>query len=239
MLNPTNIEWAEFVWNPVTGCTPSSPGCKNCYAKGYASRFWKGREFSTLKYHPDRLELPLRRKKPSKVFLGSMTDIFHDDIPTYTLVDIFDVMDRCPQHSFFILTKRAERMKNFIRESTRFQYMSNVYFGISAEDEVRFDDRIRRLMSTPVRNSFVSFEPLLGPIPKFNLFAPCLSLVIAGAETGPKRRPMDLNWVRPIRDVCCRLNTPFFFKKDSKGSGVLDGRIHQDMPGKVPPVWLW
>jgi protein gp37 len=181
----TTIEWTDKVWNPVTGCRKISPGCANCYAANVAKRFWGERQFTDVRTHEDRLRQPLHWKKPSRVFVNSMSDLFHDDVPDAFIVMVFTIMESCPQHTFQILTKRPERMSALLSHDSfpamvrKYGYdwlgprtyqergphwRANVWLGVSVEDQARADERIPLLIKTPAAVRFLSIEPLLGPV---------------------------------------------------------------------------
>lgn len=165
-MTETSIEWTDAVWNPVTGCTKVSEGCRHCYAETIAGRFWGARQFADVQCHDGRLEQPLRWRKPRRVFVNSMSDLFHPDVPTEFIARVFEVMARCPQHVFQVLTKRPERMCRLLPliryyHSTR---LDHIWLGVSVEDQATADARIPLLLQTPATVRFVSCEPLLGPI---------------------------------------------------------------------------
>ena len=221
----TRIEWADSTWNPITGCTPVSEACDHCYAKRMATRL-AGRygypkdEPFRVTFHPGRLEEPLRWKKPRRVFVCSMGDLFHEDINFRgnKIRDIFRII-AASDSIFMLLTKRPQRMAECIEflygDGFRGQ-MPNVWLGTTIENQ-RHDDRILALQQTPAAVRFVSFEPLLGP---FDFLPPWLRFidwVICGGETGPGARPMELAWARDLRDQCKAAGVPFFFKKVGGG----------------------
>jgi protein gp37 len=256
-MNTTPIEWTETTWNPVTGCTKVSPGCDHCYAETFAER-WRGvpghvyeRGFD-LQLRPERLEQPLSWKRPSLIFVNSMSDLFHADVPEAFIAQVASTMRSASQHTFQVLTKRAERME---RLSRRISWSDNVWIGVSVESD-RYYARIRHLQETPAKVRFLSCEPLLGPLPGLPLVG--IHWVIVGGESGPGARPMDPAWARDIRTQCERAGVPFFFKQwgawgpkpgafgaptvmhrmGKKAAGrVLDGRTWDGMPairGQAP-----
>jgi protein gp37 len=166
----TGIEWTDEVWNPVTGCTKVSQGCKNCYAERVAERFWKGRSFGDVQMHPERLEAPLHWRTPRRVFVNSMSDLFHEDVDIGFVLAVWSVManERCRQHTFQILTKRPSRMLEILRDIENGSGCSvalpNVWLGVSVEDQATADERIPLLLDTPAAVRFVSYEPAIGPI---------------------------------------------------------------------------
>lgn len=177
-MGKTNIEWADEVWNPTTGCIKVSAGCKNCYAEMIAHRFWGARKFTDVQCHTDRLDIPLHWRKPRRVFVNSMSDLFHGDVPDEFIAKVFDVMGACEQHTFMVLTKRPNRMKYFLRSSNRPTVKSkyggwffggkfplhNVMLGVSVENQETADERTPLLLQTPAAVRFLSCEPLLEPI---------------------------------------------------------------------------
>jgi protein gp37 len=236
MSQKSTIEWTDSTWNPVTGCTKVSPGCKHCYAERMAKRLQAmghhkySRGFAVT-VHESALSLPLGWKKPQRVFVNSMSDLFHDDVPDSFIRKVFDVMRRASWHKFQVLTKRAERMETLGRE---IDWPSNVRMGVSVETR-NYLYRIDHLRQTPAHNRFVSFEPLLGPLPKISFRG--IHLVIVWGESGPGARPMDASWVTGIRDQCSNRArmVPFFFKqwggKNKKKAGrLLEGRTHDELP---------
>ena len=208
---PTKIEWTDEVWNPVTGCTPVSDGCKNCYAERIMKRFQPERDFTDVKMHYDRLDQPLHWKKPRRIFVCSMGDLFHPDVIERFISRVFKTIRECPQHTFQILTKRPARLKSF-------GFPKNVLVGVSIEDTIRCVDRAPLLVESGARKIFVSFEPLLSPIN--TLFVPNVDWIIVGCESGPGARPMELDWVRTLRNFSVENKIPFFFKQ-----AKIDGKI--------------
>lgn len=227
---PTKIEWTEETWNPVTGCTPVSEGCENCYARRIMANRLRGRfgypldkPFGVTVHHK-RLNWAGRWRKPRRVFVCSMGDLFHARVPPGFVVCVLDVIRENPRHTFLLLTKRPRVMCSWLEEFQKMSgRLSNLWAGTSAENQRRADERIPWLLKTPAAVRFVSLEPLLGPVdlrPAFNgtYDAKCgtekrrLDWVIVGGETGPGARPMRPAWVRSIRDQCKSANVPFFFK---------------------------
>lgn len=294
----TKIEWCDETWNPITGCTPVSPGCLNCFA---AARFARGlapgdRELvritrrrnakgrlvqrpvfnGRIYLHPDRLDIPLRWKKPRVVFVNSQSDLFHEDVPFPFIAAVFGVMAAAPRHTFVVLTKRDPRpffkwmrseamredsaawlwARKYLKESLPARHPSerawplpNVILGVSAEDQQRADERVPWLLQSPAACRAVSYEPALGPV-DLDLWlvdelhrmgrAQRLEIdwVIAGAESGPGRRPMDERWVRRLRDQCRAAGTAFFYKQAVRAGKVvslpeLDGERHAEWPDIV------
>ncbi len=237
MARGSGIEWTEATWNPVTGCTKVSPGCKHCYAERMAERLQAMGQVNyangfELTLQPHMLELPLRWKKPQTIFVNSMSDLFHPGVPLAYVRKVFDVMASAHWHRFQVLTKRAERLAEL---SPRLAWSPNVWMGVSVET-ARYESRIDRLRRTEARVKFLSLEPLLGPLPGLDLGG--IDWVIVGGESGPGARPMDPAWVTNLRDQCRRANVPFFFKQwggtNKKRAGrTLDGRVWDEMPVQV------
>ncbi|MBI4202541.1 MAG: phage Gp37/Gp68 family protein [Chloroflexi bacterium] len=234
MPGTTAIEWTNKTWNPVTGCTKVSPGCDHCYAERLTQRF--GRDFTQVTLHPERLTAPLHWRQPSYIFVNSMSDLFHSGKVPYTFVDeVFDVIRRCPQHTFQILTKRPSRMLRYPGP-----WPANAWAGVSVESQ-RYAWRIDVLRKVPAAVRFLSIEPLIGPIADLNLHD--IHWVIVGGESGPGHRPIDPCWVRTIRDQCIAQKVPFFFKQwggltPKWGGRLLDGRTWDEMPACGSPSSL-
>ncbi|MGQ9479788.1 DUF5131 family protein [Chloroflexus sp.] len=236
----SKIEWTEATWNPLTGCTKISPGCKHCYAERMALRLRamgveKYRNGFTLTLHPDVLEEPLTWKKPRMIFVNSMSDLFHKDVPLAFIHQVFDVMRRASWHQFQVLTKRAERLSEL---APVIDWPKNVWMGVSVE-HAGYTFRIDHLRQTNAHIKFLSLEPLLGPLPDLNLDD--IDWVIVGGESGPHVRPMQAAWVRDIRDQCIRAGVPFFFKQwggpvKKRTGRLLDGRTWDEWPSNVPTV---
>lgn len=238
----SNIEWTEATWNPVTGCDKVSRGCKNCYAERMAERLRamgqpNYRNGFDLTLQPQMLEHPLQWKKPQTIFVNSMSDLFHKEVPFVYIKRVFSVMRRAYWHRFQVLTKRAERLREL---NARIVWSPNVWMGVSVED-ADFIDRIDLLRQTNAPVKFLSLEPLLGPLPRLNLQD--IDWVIVGGESGPGARSMDPAWVIDIRDQCESARVPFFFKQwggtNKKKSGrLLQGRLWNAMPndGALPIV---
>lgn len=234
MGTSSSIEWTESTWNPLTGCTKISPGCKNCYAERMSVRlramgqpnYVNGFE---LTLHESALELPLRWKKPQTIFVNSMSDLFHKDVPPEFIQRVFDVMHQAAWHRFQVLTKRSDRLLDL---SPRLLWQPNVWMGVSVESD-EYAYRIDHLRRTRAVIKFLSLEPLLGPLRRLDLRG--IDWVILGGESGPGSRQMDPSWVLDIRDQCKRLNVPFFFKQwggvNKKRAGrLLEGRTWDEMP---------
>jgi protein gp37 len=237
MANSSHIEWTDATWNPVTGCSKISPGCKFCYAERLAHRLQamgqsNYRNGFTVTLQPHMLEHPLRWLKPRRIFVNSMSDLFHDDVPTSYIDQVFDVMRRADWHRYQVLTKRSARLLDLDRS---LDWLPHVWMGVSVESEdylFRVDD----LRRTRARVKFVSIEPLLGPLRRLSLRG--IDWVIVGGESGPGARVLDPDWVREIRDLCVRDGVPFFFKQwggvfKSKTGRTLDDRTWDEMPAEI------
>ena len=230
----SKIEWTETTWNPVTGCTKISYGCKHCYAERMSKRLQamgmeKYRQGFEVVTHESVLQEPLKWKNPSLVFVNSMSDLFHKAVPTQFVQSVFDVMNQASQHTFQVLTKRPGRVRQI---DARLDWGPNIWLGTSIESE-RWLHRLERLKSTGARTKFLSLEPLLGPLPDLDLSG--VDWVIVGGESGPGARPMNIEWVREIRDNCVYNDVPFFFKQwggvfKKKTGRTLDGRTWDEMP---------
>lgn len=234
MADHSSIEWTDATWNPVTGCTKISQGCKFCYAERMARRLKamgqsRYRNGFRLTLQPSALELPLCWRKPRRIFVNSMSDLFHQEVPDDYIHRVFDVMLRASWHSFQLLTKRGHRLRLL---SSRLPWPENVWIGVSIESTAHLQ-RLHELSSVPSAVRFLSLEPLLGPLPRLPLSE--IDWVIVGGESGPGARPISLAWVRDIREQCLAANVPFFFKQwggpVKKLTGrVLDGRTWNQMP---------
>jgi len=234
MAEKSNIEWTDSTWNPITGCTKISPGCKHCYAETFAERFRgvPGHPFEQgfdLKLWPERLALPLKWKQPRTIFVNSMSDLFHERVPADFIFKVFETMQAAHWHKFQILTKRSERLR---RLAHTLPWPTNVWMGVSVESPA-YTFRINDLREVPSAVRFLSIEPLLAEIPGLDLDG--IDWVIVGGESGPKCRPMDAKWVRQIRRECKLQRVPFFFKQwggtRKKLTGrMLDGRTWGEMP---------
>ena len=230
----SGIEWTESTWNPVTGCNKISPGCKYCYAERMAERLQamgqpNYKDGFKLTLQPQMLELPLQWKKPQTIFVNSMSDLFHKDVPLEYIQRVFDVMRRAHWHRFQVLTKRADRLAEL---SPEIAWPENVWMGVSVESE-RYVPRIDALRTTGARVKFLSLEPLLGPLPGLDLRG--IDWVIVGGESGPHAREMDPAWVRDLRAQCEQAGVAFFFKQwggpNKKRTGrELDGRTWDELP---------
>ena len=247
------IEWTESTWNPLTGCTKISPGCKNCYAERMALRLRAMGQRNyvngfTLTLHDQLLTLPLRWRSPQRIFVNSMSDMFHEDVPAEFILRAFDVMQRANWHNFQILTKRAARMAEL---NSNLIWSPNIWMGVSVENE-SYTERIEHLRRTGAVIKFLSLEPLLGPLDDLHLEE--IDWVIVGGESGPGAREMKAEWVKSIRDQCLNAGIAFFFKQwgkpqfnpdandptiagdhpqHAKGGCQLDGQIHRTVPRRV------
>lgn len=243
MAMSSKIEWTEATWNPVTGCDKVSPGCAHCYAETFAER-WRGvpghpyEQGFDLRLWPERLDLPLRWKKPRMIFVNSMSDLFHERVPDAFIEEVFEVMRRAKHHTFQVLTKRHERL---VEVGSELDWPPNVWMGVSIENR-RFVHRADYLRMIPSAVRFISAEPLLGPLEGLDLAG--IDWVIAGGESGPRHRPVRIEWLRQLRDACEENGVPFFFKQwggrtPTAGGRLLDGREHSDYPqprGLLAPV---
>lgn len=260
MGDKTGIEWTDATWNPVTGCAKVSAGCKHCYAEREWPRMTKlvpayaGRDFTDVRTHEDRLTQPMRWQKPRMIFVNSMSDLFHPDVPFDFIDLVFSSMELSPQHKFQVLTKRADRMCDYIK--SRFGYrppLPNVWLGVSVEDQAAADERIPLLLDTPAAVRWISAEPLLGPVdlnrmlvnPERGFHASALheqhddcyycsnaqlDWVVVGGESGPKARPMHPDWARNLRDQCAAAGVPFLFKQWGEWCEAWGGCTHLIYP---------
>lgn len=234
MALSSGIEWTESTWNPVTGCTKVSPGCKNCYAERMAKRLQAMGQSNyangfKLTLQEKMLDAPLRWKRPQVIFVNSMSDLFHRDVPREFVYRVFDVMNRAHWHVFQILTKRSDRL---VELDSTLTWAPHIWMGVSVECE-KYTVRIDQLRQTSANVKFLSLEPLLGPLTRLRLDA--IDWVIAGGESGPGCRAVDPDWVRDIRDQCLEANVPFFFKQwggvhKARNGRLLDGRTWEQMP---------
>jgi protein gp37 len=246
MAERSAIEWTEATWNPVTGCDRTSAGCDHCYAMTLAKRL---KAMGSPKYqndgdprtsgpgfdvtiHPDTLDEPLRWRTPRVVFVNSMSDLFHARVPLDFIRDVFDVCRDTPQHTYQILTKRSLRLR---RAAEKLDWPSNLWMGVSVENVAALP-RVDHLRAVPAAVRFLSCEPLIGPLDGLDLDG--IDWVIAGGESGPHHRPVDINWIRGIRDSCQRADVAFFFKqwggRTPKSLGrELDGQLWDEMPERI------
>lgn len=234
MSDQSGIEWTDATWNPVTGCNQVSPGCKNCYASRLSKRLkamgsHRYRNGFRLTTHDEALNLPLTWKRPRRIFVNSMSDMFHERLPLKFVRSVFDVMVEADWHVFQVLTKRAERLREL---APQLPWPTNVWQGVSVEN-AQYTSRARLLAEVPAAVRFLSVEPLLGPIPELPLDG--IHWVIVGGESGPGHRPIDPAWVREIRDQCNDADVAFFFKQwggrtPKTGGRSLDGVVWDGLP---------
>jgi protein gp37 len=237
MAANSKIEWTECTWNPVTGCTKISPGCRHCYAERMAKRLQamgqpNYRNGFRLTPHPHMLDLPLHWRQPRMIFVNSMSDLFHQGVPLDFIRKVFDVMQRASQHCFQVLTKRSERLAQL---SPQLPWPDNVWMGVTVEN-ADHAFRIDHLRQTNAAVKFISFEPLLGPVARVNLAD--IDWAIVGGESGPGARPMQPEWVTGLRDRCQAAGIPFFFKQwggiNKKANGrVLDDKTWDERPQSI------
>jgi protein gp37 len=238
MAQNSTIEWTNATWNPVTGCTKISAGCDNCYAERFSERFRgvRGHPFENgfdLTLRSERLEQPLTWKKSKMIFVNSMSDLFHNNIPMEFIFNVFETMEKANWHIFQVLTKRSSLMRTFINERYKNEPVpKHIWLGTSIEDHTK-RSRIRHIQDTNASVRFLSIEPLIGPPGDLNLTG--IRWVIVGGESGPQARPMQLSWVRSVRDQCIAQNIPFFFKqwggpRPKSGGRNLDGHTWDQFP---------
>lgn len=246
----SNIEWTEKTWNPTTGCNKISAGCKFCYAEVMSKRLKamgidKYKNGFKITSHPDSLNMPYEWKKPSLIFVNSMSDLFHKDVPLSFIKRVFEVMNNTPQHTYQVLTKRGDILLKYSKE---LNWTDNIWMGVSVENELVVN-RIDYLRNTDARVKFLSIEPLIGPITNLNLTN--IDWVIVGGESGHKARPIEYQWIIDIQKECKKSQTPFFFKQwgkakynidqndptinpnhpnHAKGGCCLNGKIYREMP---------
>lgn len=240
MSDKSAIEWTDATWNPVTGCTKVSPACANCYIERTIPFRTRNRVFVKghipLEFHENRMDAPLRKRKPTMYFVNSLSDLFHPDVPDEFLHRVFHTMQGAHWHTFQVLTKRAERQRDYLawRYGGHRIPSRHIWHGVSAENQRMLWERGEFLRQTRAAVRFISAEPLLGPL-QLDFYLPLLDWVIVGGESGPNVRPTDPAWVRSIRDQCVAARVPFFFKqwggRTSKSGGrILDGRTWDEMP---------
>lgn len=239
MSDNSKIEWTDATWNPVRGCSKVSPGCVNCYAETFAERFRgvPGHPFEhgfDLRLIPEKLAEPLRWRTPKMIFVNSMSDMFHEQVPDEYIVNVSRVMQLANWHTYQILTKRSERMKDLLNGKLKFaSAQPNIWWGVSVENRKHGLPRLEHLREAPALVRFLSIEPLLEDLGTFSLKG--ISWVIVGGESGPGARPMKKSWVLTIRDQCKRARVPFFFKqwggvRKSETGRILDGRTYDEFP---------
>ncbi len=234
MTAKSKIEWTEVTWNPVTGCTKVSAGCKHCYAKRMATRLQAmgNRRYLSgfsLTLHEDLIDMPRKWRRPRVVFVNSMSDLFHERVPIDFIQRVFQTMNECPQHTFQILTKRGGRLRAL---ADKLEWTPNIWMGVSVESN-RVYQRIHDLIDTPAKVRFLSCEPLIGPTE--NLPLQGIHWVIVGGESGPKARPMKEDWVYSIKAQCQDVGAAFFFKQwggvqKHRSGRLLDNRTWDEMP---------
>lgn len=218
----TGIEWTDRTWNPTTGCTKISPGCAHCYAEALTKRFHTNYPNGfDLTLHPHRLPEPLKWRKPSRIFVNSMSDLFHKDVPLGFIQEVFSVIEQTPWHTYQILTKRHERLLELAPELT---WHENIWMGVSVENQ-DYVQRVNYLRQVPANVRFLSCEPLLAPL---DLDLTDIHWVIVGGESGNKHRPMESEWVETIRDQCYVAGVPFFFKQWGGKTPKKNGRLLGD-----------
>ena len=238
MADKSAIEWTDSTWNPVTGCTKVSRGCDNCYAERFAERFRgvPGHPFEVgfdLTLREERLEQPLRWKRPRQVFVNSMSDLFHKEVPWSFVDRVFDVMERADWHIFQVLTKRSSLMRGYLRDRYGDSVVpSHIWCGVSVEDRAALV-RVKHLQESPVALRFLSMEPLLDSVGEFDISG--ISWIIVGGESGPGARAIEEEWVCEIRDLCEDNAVPFFFKqwgglRPKSGGRELEGLEYNGMP---------
>jgi len=250
MAATSHIEWTEMTWNPVRGCTRVSEGCRHCYAERIASRFnGEGQAYEGLamittagprwtnqvRMLPELLDQPRRWRQPRVIFVNSMSDLFHPDVTLEFIQQVFAVMEECPQHTFQVLTKRSERVREL---APHLPWPANVWMGVSVEDE-RVVQRVRDIREVPAEVRFLSVEPLIGPLEDLPLEG--IHWVIVGGESGPGARPMQEEWVLSIQEQCRRAEVAFFFKQwggvqKGRTGRLLNGRTYDDMPVRVREI---
>jgi protein gp37 len=239
MADNSKIEWTDSTWNPIRGCTKISPGCTHCYAETFAERFRgvKGHPYEQgfdLRFVPEKLEEPLRWSKPRMIFVNSMSDLFHEDVPTEYILQVAGVMQKANWHTYQVLTKRADRLQTVLNTSLREQAsLSHIWWGVSVENRKHGLPRIEYLRNTPASIRFLSVEPLLEDLGTVDLSG--IHWVILGGESGHGARLMERTWVESIRDQCAAAQVPFFFKQwggvqKKKTGRLLDGRTYDDRP---------
>lgn len=248
MGSKSKIEWTDSTWNPITGCTKVSPGCLNCYAERYAKRFSK-EPFSEVHTHPEKLGQPAAWKKPRKIFVCSMSDIFHEKVDFDFIGDIWDEMICKPRHTFLVLTKRPERMLDFWKWYDYDDAVNNIWIGVTAENQKMADERIPILLKMPAAVKFLSVEPMLEKIDiaqylwakdarDYGKDTPGLDWVICGAESGQEARPFEMDWAHYLKSQCLLAGIPFFFKQARIDGNLvkmpeLDGKVWRETPEVV------
>lgn len=240
MADKSAIEWTDATWNPVTGCTKISAGCDNCYAARFSERFRDvpGHPFETgfdLTLRPERLQQPLEWKRPRMIFVNSMSDLFHKDIPKAHIAAVFDTMEKADWHAYQVLTKRSSLLQKFLNDRYRMRKApAHMWFGVSVENE-QATSRIAHLQKANAGVRFLSIEPLIAPVGQLNLSG--IDWVIVGGESGHGARPMNPEWAIDIRNQCIAARVPFFFKQwggrsPKTGGRLLEGREWNQFPRK-------
>lgn len=238
MSDNSSIEWTDATWNPVTGCTKISRGCDNCYAERFSERFRgvKGHPFEfgfDLRLWPQRLDQPRRWGRPRRIFVNSMSDLFHKDIPVAFTAQVFQTMEDAAWHTYQVLTKRSSLLRTFVNERYKVSTApAHIWLGVSVEDRAALS-RVEHLRQTRASVRFLSIEPLLAPVGRINLDG--IHWVIVGGESGPGFRPMQPEWAREIRDQCVDADVPFFFKqwggiRPKSGGRLLDKKEWSEYP---------
>ncbi|MFI5394990.1 MAG: DUF5131 family protein [Candidatus Binatia bacterium] len=246
MSDRSSIEWTDATWNPVRGCTKISPGCGHCYAETFAERFRgvRGHPFEhgfDLRLVPEKLSQPLHWRSPRKIFVNSMSDLFHEDVPTDYITEVGRVMAEGNWHTYQVLTKRHQRMRDLLSSELAWMgRLPHVWFGVSVENRRHGVPRIETLRDTPVAVRFLSIEPLLEDLGPIDLSG--ITWVIVGGESGRRARPLKIGWVTSIRDQCVAAGVPFFFKQwggvqKSRNSRALEGRTWDEMPELLMGPW--
>jgi protein gp37 len=241
MADKTPIEWTDATWNPVTGCTKITAGCDNCYASRFSERFRGvvGHPFESgfdLTLRPERIGQPLLWRRPRMIFVNSMSDLFHKDVPHEFIDRVFETMEAANWHVFQLLTKRSSLLRDYLKRRYRKALApAHIWFGVSVEDS-KAKGRIEHLRSSPAAIRFLSIEPLIGSVGEMNLDG--IHWVIAGGESGPNSRPMQIEWAREIRDQCAKKEVAFFFKqwggfRPKTGGRSLDGREWNELPNSI------
>ena len=238
MANNSKIEWTDATWNPVTGCSKISVGCKNCYAERMAKRLqlmgqYRYRNGFQVTLHHDLIDRPLRWYKPRRVFVNSMSDLFHDDVPFDFIKCVFETMEKCQHHIFQILTKRSKRLLEIF---PLLPWPQNIWMGVTVEHESVIG-RLNDLKQVPSKVRFLSCEPLIGSLPNLSLEG--IHWVIVGGESGPNARPMQLQWVESILYQCRQKKVPFFFKQwggvqKHRSGRTLRGKTYDELPFSLP-----
>lgn len=243
MAQKSEIEWTDATWNPVTGCTKVGPGCDHCYAERFAER-WRGTQGHPyeqgfdMRIWPSRLGQPALWKKPRMIFVNSMSDLFHKDIPREFLDRVFDAMEAAPWHVYQVLTKRSSLMRNYVRQRYQGERVpSHIWLGVSVEDSTN-KGRIEHLRQINSEARFISFEPLLGPIGEVDLTG--IAWAIVGGESGPGARPMEASWATALRIACEHHGVAFFFKqwggaRPKSGGRLLEGEEWNGFPWQIVP----